>query len=93
MTTNHPYANADQFLASMQAGFPSLSKQLKTIAQYVEKNRERLVLDGVHDVARHCGVQPSAIIRFAKLPAMTSCAMPVGESGLSLARIRSRTRS
>ncbi|KJK22551.1 RpiR family transcriptional regulator [Burkholderiaceae bacterium 16] len=66
MTTNLPYATADQFLASMQAGFPSLSKQLKTIAQYVEKNRERLVLDGVHDVARHCGVQPSAIIRFAK---------------------------
>lgn len=66
MSANQPYPNADAFLAAMQSGFPALSKQLKAIAQYVEKNRERLVLDGVNDIARQCDVQPSAIIRFAK---------------------------
>lgn len=66
MSESLPYADAEQFLAAVRAGFPQLSKQLKAIAQYVEAHRERLVLDGVNESARHCGVQPSAMVRFAK---------------------------
>ena len=28
--------------------------------------RDHIGLDGIQDVARHCGVQPSAVVRFAK---------------------------
>lgn len=66
MKPRSPYSDADQFLAAVQADFPALSRQLKAIAHYVEKNRERLVLDGIHDTASRCEVQPSAVIRFAK---------------------------
>ncbi|MFC5521809.1 MurR/RpiR family transcriptional regulator [Polaromonas jejuensis] len=60
------YASADVFLATVHAGYDQLSRQLKTIARYVEKNRDRLALDGIQETARHCEVQPSAVVRFAK---------------------------
>lgn len=61
-----PYGSAESFLAAVQAGFDTLSRQLKMIARYVEKNRERLALEGIQETARHCEVQPSAVVRFAK---------------------------
>jgi len=60
------YTNADDFIEAVKADFSKLSKQLKTIARHVELNRERLALDGIQEVANQCGVQPSAVIRFAK---------------------------
>lgn len=32
----------------------------------IEKNREKLALMGIQDVARECAVQPSAVVRFSK---------------------------
>jgi len=46
--------------------FDDLSRQLKLIARYLEANRERLGFDGVQETAARCGVQPSAVVRFAK---------------------------
>ena len=65
-TSAAPYPNADAFLAVVHAGFEPLSRQLKTIARYVEKHRDQLALDGVQATAAQCGVQPSALVRFAK---------------------------
>jgi DNA-binding MurR/RpiR family transcriptional regulator len=50
----------------MHSGFEGLSRQLKLIARYVETSRDRLALDGVQKTASECGVQPSAVVRFAK---------------------------
>lgn len=57
---------AEQLLADIGDAFDSLSRQLKLIARYVEQHRDRIGLDRIQDVAQRCGVQPSAVIRFAK---------------------------
>ncbi|MDB5939339.1 MAG: transcriptional regulator, RpiR family [Polaromonas sp.] len=59
-------ASAESLLAAVQADFDRLSRQLKLIARYVEKNRDRLALEGIQETARNCEVQPSAVVRFAK---------------------------
>ncbi len=43
-----------------------LSKQLKIIARYIEQHKDHIGLDGIQHVAIQCGVQPSAVVRFAK---------------------------
>jgi DNA-binding MurR/RpiR family transcriptional regulator len=43
-----------------------LSKQLKVIALHIEKNRDHVGIEGIQEMARQCGVQPSAVVRFAK---------------------------
>ncbi len=53
-------------LAAIRTEFASLSRQLKLIARYVEEHRDQIGLDRIQDVARISGVQPSAVIRFAK---------------------------
>jgi DNA-binding MurR/RpiR family transcriptional regulator len=59
-------ASAESLLAAVKADFDRLSRQLKLIARYVEKNRDRLALEGIQETARNCEVQPSAVVRFAK---------------------------
>jgi len=61
-----PHPAAERLLASIRAEFESLSRQLKLIARYVEQHRDHIGLDRIQDVAVRCGVQPSAVIRFAK---------------------------
>jgi len=61
-----PPASADALLVQARAQFDDLSRQLKLIARYVEAQRDRIGLDGIQDTAARCGVQPSAIVRFAK---------------------------
>src|SRR6202521_6478434 len=43
-----------------------LSKHLKIIARHIERNRDRLGIEGIRELAEHCEVQPSAVVRFAK---------------------------
>ena len=59
-------ASASELLAMIGPRFDDLSRQLKLIARYVEANQGRLGIDGVQETAERCGVQPSAVIRFAK---------------------------
>jgi len=58
--------SADQLIQRISAAYPDLSKQLKAIALHIEKNRDHVGLEGIQDMARQCGVQPSAVVRFAK---------------------------
>jgi DNA-binding MurR/RpiR family transcriptional regulator len=57
---------AESLLAAIRGEFDSLSRQLKLIARYIEQHRDQIGLDRIQDVARNSGVQPSAVIRFAK---------------------------
>jgi hypothetical protein len=61
-----PDAAADALLARISAAYPALSKQLKAIALHVEKNRDQVGIEGIQELARQCGVQPSAVVRFAQ---------------------------
>ncbi|MEO6103293.1 MAG: MurR/RpiR family transcriptional regulator, partial [Pseudoxanthomonas sp.] len=62
--STHPAA--ERLLAAIRDEFDSLSRQLKLIARYIEQHRDHIGLDRIQDVAERCGVQPSAVIRFAK---------------------------
>lgn len=66
MTPSYKPSNADELLVMARAHYDELSRQLKLIAKHIEANRERVGLDGVQETAEKCGVQPSAVIRFAK---------------------------
>ncbi|NDY92019.1 MurR/RpiR family transcriptional regulator [Ideonella livida] len=61
-----PPATVDAFLQAISQQYEDLSKQLKVIARHVEAHRDHLGLDGIQTVAEQCGVQPSAVVRFAK---------------------------
>jgi DNA-binding MurR/RpiR family transcriptional regulator len=56
----------EQLLKRISQEYEQLSKQLKLIAKHVEAHRDHLGLEGIQDVASQCGVQPSAVVRFAK---------------------------
>ncbi|HEY9022883.1 MAG TPA: RpiR family transcriptional regulator, partial [Burkholderiaceae bacterium] len=56
----------DALLERISAEFGGLSRQLKLIARYVEQHRDHLGLEKIQDVAARSGVQPSAVVRFAK---------------------------
>ena len=58
--------DVDAVIARIAGEFDALSKQQKLIARYVEQHRDRIGLDGILELAAHCGVQPSAVVRFAK---------------------------
>jgi len=62
-----PHGSAvDALVERIGAEFNDLSKQLKAIARYVEQHRDHLGLEKIQDVAARAGVQPSAVVRFAK---------------------------
>lgn len=56
----------DTFLHRLIAQHGQLSRQLKIIGTYIEQHRDHVGLERVQDLADHCGVQPSAVVRFAK---------------------------
>lgn len=58
--------SVDQFIARITAEYDGLSKQLKVIAQYIEQHHEHVGLERIQEIADHCSVQPSAVVRFAK---------------------------
>ena len=61
-----PRDAVDALLKRVAAEYAGLSKQLKLIARHVEQHRDHLGLEKIQDVAARCGVQPSAVVRFAK---------------------------
>ena len=66
VTAKTPGPTADQTIKRISAEYESLSKQLKVIALHIEKNRDHVGIEGIQEMARQCGVQPSAVVRFAK---------------------------
>jgi DNA-binding MurR/RpiR family transcriptional regulator len=61
-----PPASEEALLQAIARDFDRLSRQLKLIASHVEQHRAHLGIQSVQDVANTCGVQPSAVVRFAK---------------------------
>src|SRR5882762_7045562 len=56
----------ERLLKQISDEYELLSRQLKLIARYFEEHHHHIGLDGIQDVAERCGVQPSAVVRFAK---------------------------
>jgi len=56
----------DRLLARIAAEYESLPRQLASVARYVERNRASVTVDRIGDIAGRCGVQPSAVVRFAQ---------------------------
>jgi DNA-binding MurR/RpiR family transcriptional regulator len=65
LPANHSAA-VDALLERISTEFGGLSRQLKLIARYVEQHRDHVGLDKIQEVAARSGVQPSAVVRFAK---------------------------
>ncbi|MDE2397310.1 MAG: MurR/RpiR family transcriptional regulator [Burkholderiales bacterium] len=61
-----PKTTVESLLKRISEEHDGLSRQLKVIARYIEQHRDHLGLEGIRDVADHCEVQPSAVVRFAK---------------------------
>ena len=61
-----PPANADDLRAQILQRHGAMSKRLKQIARYVLDEPNAVALETLAVLADRCGVQPSAIVRFAK---------------------------
>ncbi|MDH4181440.1 MAG: MurR/RpiR family transcriptional regulator [Betaproteobacteria bacterium] len=53
-------------LARIAQEYDALPPKLASVARYVERHRASLMVDRVTEVAERCGVQPSAVVRFAQ---------------------------
>ncbi|KQX97488.1 iron dicitrate transport regulator FecR [Rhodanobacter sp. Root480] len=61
-----PPTNADELRAAILERYEGLSKRLQQIARYVLDEPNAVALETLAVLAARCGVQPSAIVRFAK---------------------------
>lgn len=61
-----PPATAEELRAAILERYDSLSKRLQQIARYVLDAPNEVALETLAVLAERCGVQPSAIVRFAK---------------------------
>lgn len=59
-------ASAEEFRAALLARYDGLSKRLQQIARYTLDEPNELALETLAVIAERCGVQPSAIVRFAQ---------------------------
>jgi len=66
MTKMKPPATAEEFRTVLLERYDSLSKRLKQVARYVLDEPNELALETLGVIAERCGVQPSAIVRFAQ---------------------------
>ena len=61
-----PFDSVESFLSAVAAQYEALPRQLKAVAQHIETNKARMVVTRITDIAEDCGVQPSAVTRFAQ---------------------------
>lgn len=64
--TRKPPGTAEEFRAALLEEYDGLSKRLKQVARYVLDEPNELALETLAVIAERCGVQPSAIVRFAQ---------------------------
>lgn len=64
--TTSAATSVEPLIRRISGEYEVLSKQLKIIARYIEQHKDHIGLDGIQEVALQCGVQPSAVVRFAK---------------------------
>jgi len=65
MAANAP-SSADELRAAILDRYETLSKRLQQIARYVLDEPNEMALETLAVISERCGVQPSAIVRFAK---------------------------
>jgi DNA-binding MurR/RpiR family transcriptional regulator len=58
--------HVEALLARIAAHYEALPRQLKRVAQYVDEHRASVVVDRTERHRGQCGVQPSAVVRFAQ---------------------------
>lgn len=63
---NTPPASAEELRTAILARYDGLSKRLKQIARYILDEPNAVALETLAVLSERCGVQPSAIVRFAK---------------------------
>jgi DNA-binding MurR/RpiR family transcriptional regulator len=56
----------EELIERIAEAYESLPRQLKSIANYIEQHRSRVMMDRVGDIAEACKVHPSAVVRFSK---------------------------
>jgi DNA-binding MurR/RpiR family transcriptional regulator len=61
-----PPATAEEFRTLLLRDYDGLSKRLKQVARYVLDEPNELALETLAVISERCGVQPSAIVRFAQ---------------------------
>lgn len=61
-----PPASAEELRSAILARYDGLSKRLKQIARYILDEPNAVALETLAVLSERCGVQPSAIVRFAK---------------------------
>jgi DNA-binding MurR/RpiR family transcriptional regulator len=61
-----PFESVESFLSAVATQYEALPRQLKAVARHIESNRGRMVVTRITDIAEACGVQPSAVTRFAQ---------------------------
>ena len=66
MSSQPSIASAEDLHSRIATQYEALSAQLKKIARYVEERGAHIGLEGVQEIASQCGVQPSAVVRFAQ---------------------------
>ena len=66
MTTDHVPRDYDILRAQMSERYESLSKRLRQIAKFAWDNPTIMAMETTAVIAERAGVQPSALIRFAK---------------------------
>lgn len=64
--TREPPTTAEEFRTRLLEDYDGLSKRLKQVARYVLDEPNELALETLAVIAERCGVQPSAIVRFAQ---------------------------
>ena len=64
--TPTPPASAEELRTAILARYDGLSKRLKQIARYILDEPNAVALETLAVLSERCGVQPSAIVRFAK---------------------------
>ncbi|HUN92253.1 MAG TPA: MurR/RpiR family transcriptional regulator [Burkholderiaceae bacterium] len=60
------HAAVDLLMQRIGAEYATLSKQQKVVAADIERNRATIAVERITDIAGRCGVQPSAVVRFAQ---------------------------
>ena len=66
MNNRQPPKSAEEFRSLLLERYDKLSKRLQQVARYVLDEPNELALETLAVIADRCGVQPSAIVRFAQ---------------------------
>ena len=60
------YTTVEELRQDIVDRFPKLSNRLKTVAQFVIDHESDFALETLAEISNYTGIQPSAIVRFAK---------------------------